>query len=160
MAKISDLIEAMIDEMLERNNGYTEITRGELARRANCVPSQVTYVISTRFTSSQGYRVESRRGGGGSIKIYKIDTGNDIAGYIMHVVNSLGDELTQQEADVHIRNFYDYGILRQELASLFMVATSDSSLEDIDTSIRDTVRMKILKNMLVEMLINFDKFRK
>lgn len=154
MAKISDVIEEMLKEIIDGNNGYAEITRGELAKKANCVPSQVTYVLSTRFTNSQGYRVESRRGGGGSIKIYKIDIANDNTGYIMHVVNSLGDSVSQQEADIYISNFKDYEILNDVEARLFLAATSDNSLEDIPVDIRGNVRMKILKNMLVELLMD------
>lgn len=158
MAKVSDIIEAMIKDMLKENDGFAKITRSELAKKVDCVPSQVTYVISTRFTNNQGYRVESRRGGGGSIKIYKVDVSNDIAGYIMHVVNSLGTSLSQHQADIFIRNFLDYEIIDYPTATLFRAATSDNSLEDIDDlGIRDQVRMRILKNMLVELLMNYDK---
>lgn len=156
MAKISDIVEAMIKDLINSNNGFAEITRGELARQANCVPSQVTYVLSTRFTSSNGYRVESRRGGGGSIRIYKIDTNNNQAGYIMHAVNSLGNSLTQKQADIFIRNFYDYDVMDADTARLFMAAISDSSLDQVDGILRDTIRMKILKNMLVELLVNLE----
>ncbi len=156
MAKISDIVEAMIKDLINSNNGFAEITRGELAKRANCVPSQVTYVLSTRFTSSNGYRVESRRGGGGSIRIYKIDTNHNQAGYIMHAVNSLGETLTQKQADIFIRNFYDYDVMDADTARLFMAAISDSSLDQVDGILRDTIRMKILKNMLVELLVNLE----
>ena len=115
MAKVSDLIEEIIKEMMDENDGFAEITRGALAEMVNCVPSQVTYVLSTRFTNGQGYRVESRRGGGGSIRIYKIDLQNDLTGYIMHVVNSMGVALSQQQADVFIRNFVDYKIDRKSV---------------------------------------------
>ena len=143
----------MLKELIEENDGYAEITRGDVAKQVNCVPSQVTYVLSTRFTSNQGYRVESRRGGGGSIKIYKIDIGNDITGYIMHVVNSMGNFLTQQQADIYIRNFLDYEIIDETLARVFRAATSDKSLEEVEPEIRSMVRMDILKNMLVELLM-------
>ncbi len=156
MAKISDVIEELIKEMMDENDGFAEITRGELAEKANCVPSQVTYVLSTRFTNGQGYRVESRRGGGGSIRIYKIDLHNSRASYVMHVVNSLGKELTQQQADVYIQNFLDYRIVSPAMGRLMATALSDSSLEDIPPVYRGVVRMKIMKNLLVDLLINFD----
>ncbi len=156
MAKISDLIEELIKEMMDENDGFAEITRGELAEKVNCVPSQVTYVLSTRFTNGQGYRVESRRGGGGSIRIYKIDLQNNRASYIMHVVNSLGQELSQQQADVYIQNFLDYRIISPEIGRLMATALSDSSLEDIPPLYRGLVRMKIMKNLLVDLLISAD----
>ncbi|HEY5465485.1 MAG TPA: CtsR family transcriptional regulator, partial [Clostridia bacterium] len=67
MARLSDLIEETIKHMIEQNDGTVEITRSRLAELVNCVPSQITYVLSTRFTNGQGYLVESRRGGGGWI---------------------------------------------------------------------------------------------
>ncbi|NCC84473.1 MAG: CtsR family transcriptional regulator [Clostridia bacterium] len=154
MAKVSDLIEEIIKEMMDENDGFAEITRGALAEMVNCVPSQVTYVLSTRFTNGQGYRVESRRGGGGSIRIYKIDLQNDLTGYIMHVVNSMGVALSQQQADVFIRNFVDYKIIDAGTARLMATAMSDSALEDIEPVLRGKVRMKILKNLLIELIIN------
>ena len=72
MARLVDVIEMMIKEMLDENNGAAVINRSDLAERVNCVPSQITYVISTRFTNGQGYIVESRRGGGGQIRISRV----------------------------------------------------------------------------------------
>jgi len=72
MARISDLIEDIIKQIIEQNDGRVEITRSELADRVNCVPSQITYVLATRFTNNQGYLVESRRGGGGWIRIRRV----------------------------------------------------------------------------------------
>lgn len=159
MAKVSDLIEEMIKDLMDENDGFAEITRGDLAERANCVPSQITYVLSTRFTNGQGYRVESRRGGGGSIRIYKIDTENDHTGYIMHVVNSLGNSLTQQQAEIFIRNFLDYQVVSNLTARLMSAALSDRTLEDLPPGIRDGVRMKIMKTMLIELLMNEENIR-
>ena len=153
MAKISDIIETMIKEMLEENDGLAEFTRGSLADKVNCVPSQITYVLSTRFTNGQGYRVESRRGGGGYIRIYQIDTGRDKASYIMHTVNALGNRLSQQEADVYIENFLDHDIIDPYTASLLMAATSDSSLDAIPMDLVAEVRMTILKNLLIQILL-------
>ncbi len=153
MAKISDIIEEMIKDMMAENNGLAEFTRGRLAEEVNCVPSQITYVLSTRFTNGQGYRVESRRGGGGSIRIYKIDMANDSTVYVMHVINSLGRELTQQEADIYVKNFLDYKIINESTARLMLAALSDSTLEDISPKLRPIVRMKILKNLLVEIVL-------
>ena len=66
--RMSDVIEEFIKDLFEEdNNNYIEIQRNELAQHFNCVPSQINYVISTRFKPSQGYYVESKRGGGGNI---------------------------------------------------------------------------------------------
>ena len=72
MARLSDMIEDILKQMIEQNDGYVEITRSELADQVNCVPSQVTYVLATRFTNNHGYLVESRRGGGGWIWISRV----------------------------------------------------------------------------------------
>lgn len=91
MARLSDVIECMIKQMLEDNNGSAIISRSVLAEQVNCVPSQITYVLSTRFTNGQGYLVESRRGGGGQIRIARILHVSSTE-YLMHSINSLGDD--------------------------------------------------------------------
>lgn len=151
MAKISDLIEEMIKEMMDQNDGFAEITRGELAERVNCVPSQITYVLSTRFTNGQGFIVESRRGGGGQIRISRIQrlASTD---YLMHTINALGDDLSQQEAEVYLRNFMDYGIVTDRQAALIKAAISDNALSCLEADKKGTVRMDIFKNMLVSLI--------
>ena len=87
--RLSDLIEDFIKEMLE-NDDEAIIQRNDLAGKFNCVPSQINYVISTRFTPTQGYYVESQRGGGGYIKIEKVNVTK--SSYLMHIINSIGDK--------------------------------------------------------------------
>ena len=70
---MSDMIEEFIKELFD-DEDYIEIQRNDLAEHFNCVPSQINYVISTRFKPSQGYYVESKRGGGGHISIRKVNT--------------------------------------------------------------------------------------
>lgn len=153
MAKLSDVIEQMIKDMIDANEGVAEITRGELASKVNCVPSQITYVLSTRFTNGQGYIVESRRGGGGWIRIRRVDRFHDAASYVMHVLNSLGERVSQQEADVYLKNFLDYEIIDAETAGLMQAAISDRALTQVNAADRKTVRMDILKNMLTELVV-------
>ena len=75
---ISDKIEAFIMELLkEEENDWIELKRNELATVFNCVPSQINYVISTRFNANHGYVVESRRGGGGYLKIRRLNVNDD-----------------------------------------------------------------------------------
>ena len=86
MARLSDVIECLIKQMIEDNDGYAIISRSVLAERVKCVPSQITYVLSTRFTNGQGYIVESRRGGGEiRIAVKRVSTTD----YLMHTINSL-----------------------------------------------------------------------
>lgn len=152
MAKISDLIESMIKEMMDQNDGWVEITRTELAERANCVPSQVTYVLSTRFTSDQGYLVESKRGGGGWVRIRRASYTSPTQ-YLMHALNAMGDTLSQHEAEIMIRNFIDYQIIEEQEARLLMAAVSDRALNAVEIENRDRIRMMIFKNMLVSLIV-------
>ena len=129
--RISDLIEDFIKDMLKTEDEL-EIQRNELAEHFNCVPSQINYVISTRFKPSQGYYVESRRGGGGHITIKKI-----------HV--------TSKEVDIFISNLLSDEIVTKKEAKLLKVATSDNVL-NVPIDIKDNLRARIFKNMLINLV--------
>ncbi len=152
MARLSDLIEETIKHMIEQNDGAVEITRSRLAEMVNCVPSQITYVLSTRFTNGQGYLVESRRGGGGWIRIQRIELGEDSA-YLMHALHSFGEELSQHEAEIYIGNFIDYGIIGPQDARLLRAALSDNALSQVDVAQRAAIRMDLFKNMLTSLFL-------
>lgn len=152
MARISDLVEEIIKQLIDQNDGHIEITRGELADRVNCVPSQITYVLATRFTNNQGYLVESRRGGGGWIRIRRVSMTTPTH-YLMHALNAMGTALSQHQAEVLIRNFIDYDIIAERDARLLMSAVSDRSLFDVPVDQRDRIRMTIFKNMLTSLIV-------
>lgn len=147
MAILSDLIEAFIKDMINETEGNIEIRRNELANKFNCVPSQINYVIDTRFTQERGYYVESRRGGGGHIKITRVEV-NSPGDYLMHIVASMGDSISQQSSQIFINNFIDYDIISPKIGELMKSATNDRALEMIPQPIRDEVRATIMKNML------------
>lgn len=146
--RISDLIEDFIKDMLKTEDEL-EIQRNELAEHFNCVPSQINYVISTRFKPSQGYYVESKRGGGGHISIRKVNTTK--SNYLMHAISSIGDHITSQEVDIFLSNFLSYDVITEKEAKLLKVATSDNVLT-IPQNIKDEVRAKIFKNMLINLV--------
>ena len=146
--RISDVIEEFLKEMLKTEDEL-EIQRNELAEQFNCVPSQINYVISTRFKPSQGYYVESRRGGGGHITIKKINVTQ--SNYLMHIVTSIGDKITAKEVDIFISNFLSDEIVTEKEAKLLKVATSDNVLT-VPIDIKDSLRAKIFKNMLVNLV--------
>ena len=145
--RISDVIEDFIKDLFDEED-YIEIQRNELAQHFNCVPSQINYVISTRFKPSQGYYVESRRGGGGHITIKKVN--NTKSDYIMHIINNIGSEITSNEVDILISDFLTYNIIETKEAKLLKVATSDNVLQ-LDKELKDKVRARILKNMLLNL---------
>ena len=145
---MSDMIEEFIKELFD-DEDYIEIQRNDLAEHFNCVPSQINYVISTRFKPSQGYYVESKRGGGGHISIRKINTTK--SNYLMHTISSIGDRITSQEVDIFLSNFLSYGVVTEKEAKLLKVATSDNVLI-VPQNIKDELRARIFKNMLINLV--------
>ncbi len=143
--KLSNIIEEFIKDMLSEAD-MIELQRNELATKFNCVPSQINYVISTRFSPERGYSVESRRGGGGYIKITKAQPDNE--GYIMKILKLIGDYISQQDMIGIIQNLYEYELLTKREATIIIAALSDNSLM-IKQPERDVVRAKMLKNILV-----------
>ncbi len=148
--RMSDLVAQTILEMLDRQNGNAEIQRNELATTLGCVPSQINYVITKRFTPEQGYVVESRRGGGGYIRITRIKT--DGKNLLMHVVNSIGESLDKMSAEVILNNLYKQSVIEAQIANILASALSDRALRTAPQEIRDNLRADILKNMLVALL--------
>ena len=146
--RISDLIEEFIKDLFDDENEAIEIQRNELAEHFNCVPSQINYVISTRFKPSQGYYVESRRGGGGHITIKKVS--NSKSDYLMHIINNIQNNITSNEVDVLISDFLSYGLITSKEAKLLKVATSDNVLR-LPKDIKDEVRARIFKNMILNL---------
>lgn len=147
--RISDEIEEFIKDLLKTEEEYIEIQRNELAEYFNCVPSQINYVISTRFRPSQGYYVESRRGGGGHIKIKKVNINKN--NYMMHIINNITDTLTGNEVDIYISNFLSYDMVTEKEAKLLKVATSDNVLT-LPREYKDFIRANIFKNMLLNLI--------
>lgn len=151
MARLCDIIEEFIKQMIQETNGTIEIQRNELAIKFNCVPSQINYVISTRFSNGQGYYVESRRGGGGNIRISRVNINYD-GNYFMHIISSMGDTISQQTAEIFINNFFDYKIITEREASIIKAAISDRILFDAGVENRDTLRTLILKNIMTSII--------
>jgi len=144
--RLSDLIEDFIKDMLE-DDDEAIIQRNDLAGKFNCVPSQINYVIATRFTPMQGYYVESQRGGGGYIKIEKVNVTK--SSYLMHIINSIGNKITAKEVEIFVKNFLENNIINEREAKLIKSATSDKALNTKDN---DELRAKILKNMLITLV--------
>lgn len=145
--RVSDIIEEFIKELFD-DEEEIEIQRNDLAEKFNCVPSQINYVISTRFKPSQGYYVESRRGGGGHITIRKVS--NTKSDYLLHIINNIGNTISNGEAEILISDFLTYDLVTPKEAKLIRVATSDNVL-DLPKEYRDPLRANILKNMLLNL---------
>ena len=143
---LSNDIARMLLEMLE-NDGTTEIQRNEFAQSIGCVPSQINYVISSRFTPEQGYIVESRRGGGGYIKITRVKL--DRPSLIMHTVNCIGDTLDYAACHANTVNLLHNGAIDQKTAKLLLAATGENSLRALPPAVKDRIRASIFKQMLI-----------
>jgi len=145
---VSDLIASFIQDALEEAQGAVELQRSDLAQRFNCVPSQINYVMSTRFSPEHGYIVESRRGGGGYIRITRVRA--DRATLLMHVINSLGDSLDLQSARAITGNLVQGGVLSEELGRALLAAVSENALRPAPRTLRDELRAAIFKNVLIQ----------
>ena len=152
VARLVDVIEEMIKQLVDENNGSCTINRSQLAEKANCVPSQVTYVLSTRFSSGNGYIVESRRGGGGQITITRARymTSED---YLHKMMDSVGDDMTQQQAKNLLASAVSCGAISAKEGTLIMSAVSDRALAKVEPDIRSVVRADILKNAILALII-------
>lgn len=148
--KLSDAISEFIQQLITETSGIAEIQRNELASKLGCVPSQINYVITSRFTPEQGYIVESRRGGGGYIRITKIKY--DRSQMLMHIINNIGAELDLESCRLFIANINDGGLISDEAAILMRAALSDTSYRDIPQEMRDRLRAAIFKQMLINLL--------
>lgn len=145
--RMSDLVAQYIMQMLDEQNGSAEIQRNELAGNLGCVPSQINYVITSRFTPEQGYIVESRRGGGGYIRISRVKMDRGTA--IMHIINSVGATLEKATVEVMLNNMLQRNMLQLQSAKLIAAALSDRTLSQVEQDKRDTVRADLFKNMLL-----------
>ena len=145
--RMSDLVAQYIMQMLDEQNGSAEIQRNELAGNLGCVPSQINYVITSRFTPEQGYIVESRRGGGGYIRISRVKMDRGTA--MMHIINSVGSSLDKATAEVMLNNMLQRNMLQLQSAKIIAAALSDRTLSQVEQDKRDTVRADLFKNMLL-----------
>lgn len=151
MRNISDIIEGYLKAIIEEEqNGVIEIKRSEVAEKFQCVPSQINYVINTRFTAERGYSVESKRGGGGYIRIFRVraHTRKDL---IEHILSGLNTGVSQTMAlDVV------YRLLEEEIITIreskLVLAAIDRETIQIPLPKRDELRARILYAMLAQLL--------
>lgn len=147
---LTDSIARMIEEMLNQSNGILELQRNEMASRLGCVPSQISYVISSRFTPERGYVIESRRGGGGCIRIIRKQMGQNE--YLMHFFHAIGDAINEKEANAYLRNLADYGLLSKKGFRLCKAALSASALASVPPDQRNAVRARIFRQMVLSLM--------
>lgn len=151
MRNISDIIEKYLKQVLEMSEAeHVEIKRSEIADKFQCVPSQINYVINTRFTIERGYVVESKRGGGGYIRIMKVQS-HDSAHLIDHLLSLIENRISQSSAEDVIFRLVQEEIISKREAKI-MLSVIDRSVLYIDLPYRDELRARMLKAMLTTLL--------
>lgn len=147
MRNISNIIEQYLKQVIDlSNNNVIEIKRNEIADRFECVPSQINYVINTRFTLERGFVVESKRGGGGYIRIIKVKLHDDID-MIDQMLHMIDHSVAQGNAESMIMRLMEEGIITNREAKL-MLSVLDRSVLSMDVPSRDELRARILCAML------------
>ncbi|RNA66137.1 CtsR family transcriptional regulator [Alteribacter keqinensis] len=150
MRNISDVIEHYLKEVIDQSEDeIIEIKRSELAEHFQCVPSQINYVISTRFTLEKGYIVESKRGGGGYIRITKVQIDNQKE-LFDHAVSMIGNRIAQSPASNMVRRLMEEEAVTKREANLILSAL-DRTVLVLPLPARDEVRAAILKAMITSL---------
>ena len=138
---MSDIIEAYLKQVLGVHE-QIEIRRSEMANQFNCVPSQINYVINTRFTVQQGYLVESKRGGGGYIRIIKVKLLDKVE-MLDEMIQIIGDKISQKDAYSIIQKLYEDEVITKREATLMLSALEKNVLASSEKN-ENSLRAKIL----------------
>ncbi len=155
MVSLSDQIEQYFRKLLKRYQGKIEIKRNRLADEFDCAPSQINYVLDTRFTVDKGYLVESQRGGGGYIRIIRIKIDSETE-TIQNIISRLDGAVPQKQAEGIIERLYENDLITERVKQLMEKAVNRNTLK-VELPYRDFLRGRILKGMLKVILKNIDE---
>ena len=153
MAQLSDAIEKFIKELLE-DGAQVEVKRNELAQHFGCAPSQINYVLATRFSVDHGYVIESRRGGGGYVRIVRMHQSPE--GNLLSVLlNRIGSDIDEDSAVAIIAHLLDRKIATMNEAQIMRAAISQNALA-LPISAKNVLRAAVLRNMLTQVFRNYE----
>lgn len=144
---LTDSIEQFILELLSAQEREVELQRNELAAYFKCAPSQINYVLSTRFSPDHGYLIESRRGGGGYVRIVRVSLPSSGKEVLWQLLNQLSDTLSQREGNALIEKLLQEKVISRDQALLLYAATDARALA-LPLNLKDHLRAGIMKNML------------
>lgn len=147
---ITDRIARMIEAMLDSQNGIAEIRRNEFASEIGCVPSQINYVITSRFNKERGYIVESRRGGGGYIKIIRPNATG--AGYLYHMLASVGDGIDAQSAVYLVKDMLAKSFITEREALILMSVLGNRTVYGSDVEEDRCNRAELFKEIILNII--------
>jgi len=150
MSVLSDTIEKFIKSLMNEYEGRIELQRNELAQHFNCAPSQINYVLATRFTPDKGYIIESRRCGGGYNRVVRlrVDQGDHL---VKLVTTRIGEEISERDAQDVICRLVENGAVTTREGALMSAAVSDKALS-VPVSIKDMIRAGILRQLIMVLL--------
>lgn len=153
VARLSDIIEEFIKQMMENNDEpQLQIRRNELANHFSCAPSQINYVLTTRFTIDKGYYIESRRGGGGCIIIRRIVC-NSNRNLLDIIIGKIGDSITYNVASQIIDGLFEADIIDETEVNILKTVINDRTFSDYVDN-KNKLRASILKSV---MMVIFDE---
>lgn len=154
MAQLSDTIEQFIKELLE-GDAQVELRRNELAQHFGCAPSQINYVLATRFSVDHGYIIESRRGGGGYIRIVRMRERSPET-LLSAILERIGNSISEENAVALISNLMERNIVTKNEARLMRAAVGRNALA-LPVSAKDVLRASVLSNMIVQAFKNAEE---
>ena len=157
MAQLSDSIEHFIKELMTED-AHVELRRNELAQHFGCAPSQINYVLATRFSVDHGYIIESRRGGGGYVRIVRMQTRGE-NNFLEALLNRVGNSLDEETANAIISNLQERNMVTGKEAALMRSAVSRNALA-LPISAKDVLRAAVFRNMLVQVFKNLEEDRR
>ncbi|MEK8132670.1 CtsR family transcriptional regulator [Paenibacillus filicis] len=151
MRSVSEMIEQHLKQIMQQSpDGVIEIQRNDLADQFNCVPSQINYVISTRFTLEKGYIVESKRGGGGYVRIQKVVL-HSHGTVLDFIFQNVGNHIDQTTSEGLLYQLEEGGFVTAREAALMKAAVAREVLA-LKLPLRDEIRARMLKAMMVCLL--------
>ncbi len=153
MAQLSDAIEKFIKDLMEEE-AQIEVKRNELAQHFGCAPSQINYVLATRFSVDHGYVIESRRGGGGYVRIVRMHHSPD-ENLLSVLLNRVGSEIDEDSASAIIAHLFDCKIITLNEARLMRAAVAQNALA-LPISAKNVLRAAVLRNMLTQVFRNYE----
>ena len=154
MAQLSDAIEHFIKELMEEDK-QIEVKRNELAQHFGCAPSQINYVLATRFSVDHGYISESRRGGGGYVRIVRMTQGaND--NMLETLLKRVGTSIDEESANAIIACLHERKLITRREALLMRSAVAKNALQ-LPVSAKDVLRASVLRNLLAQVFRNLEE---
>lgn len=154
MAQLSDSIEQFIKDLMS-DDAHIELRRNELAHHFGCAPSQINYVLATRFSVDHGYIIESRRGGGGYVRIVRMQARNE-ENMLETLLSRVGNSIDEDTACAIISNLYEHKLVTKGEGLLMKSAVSRNALA-LPISAKDVLRAAVFRNMLIQVFKNHEE---